>query len=170
MERITELTPSQVENLRGWLQRPNGGWVLTNDELAFEAVEGGGLLVRSRKAMGHGPAPEAHDYHDEVTGYPESTEDESTLGIIADAMGTIAEGMVQLSRATDRMIEDIELGDTDLDRGREALAKAVVAAEGGDTAKAQVLREIGDTYLRGWESLVYRPQQLITNVNTEESR
>ena len=44
-EHITELNPGGVDKLRGWLVRPNGS--LTMGRVTFEAVEGGGVLVRT---------------------------------------------------------------------------------------------------------------------------
>ena len=49
-EHITELNPGGVDKLRAWLVRPSGS--LSMGRVTFEAVEGGGILVRSRPYTG----------------------------------------------------------------------------------------------------------------------
>jgi hypothetical protein len=44
-EYVIQLSARQVARLRAWLEFPNGGLPL--DRVTFEAVEGGGILVRS---------------------------------------------------------------------------------------------------------------------------
>lgn len=45
MEHIVELSPEQRRVLSLWLNAPNGGCVI--GRVTFEAVEGGGILVRT---------------------------------------------------------------------------------------------------------------------------
>jgi hypothetical protein len=45
-EHLTELNPVGVDRLRTWLARPNGS--LTMGRVTFEAVAGGGILVRTK--------------------------------------------------------------------------------------------------------------------------
>jgi hypothetical protein len=46
-ERIVQLGADDAARLRAWLARPNGG-IKLGSRLTVEAVEGGGLLVRTR--------------------------------------------------------------------------------------------------------------------------
>lgn len=46
-ERIVQLSAEEAARLRAWLAAPNGG-IRLGPRLTVEAVEGGGLLVRSR--------------------------------------------------------------------------------------------------------------------------
>lgn len=46
-EHIVEVFPQDMDNLRKWLQRPNGALILGN-RLVLEAVEHGGIFVRTQ--------------------------------------------------------------------------------------------------------------------------
>lgn len=46
-EYIAQLSRSQREELSSWLRSPNGA-LTVGDRVTFEAVEGGGVLVRVR--------------------------------------------------------------------------------------------------------------------------
>lgn len=45
-EHLTELNPCGVDRLREWLARPDGA--LSMGRVTFEAVAGGGILVRTK--------------------------------------------------------------------------------------------------------------------------
>lgn len=47
-EHIAELSRGERMGLLSWLQAPNGGCTLGQPGVTFEAVEGGGILVRTR--------------------------------------------------------------------------------------------------------------------------
>lgn len=50
-EHIVKVAAKHMDDLRRWLERPNGSF--TVDRATLEAVEGGGILVRTRP-FGHG--------------------------------------------------------------------------------------------------------------------
>jgi hypothetical protein len=49
-EHVTELNPGGTDKLRAWLARPRGS--LSMGRVTFEAVAGGGILVRTRPYTG----------------------------------------------------------------------------------------------------------------------
>lgn len=58
--RIISLDPTDTGHLRDWLTRPNGALPLA--EVTFEAVEGGGVWIRTRPTVAQtrlAPAPHA---------------------------------------------------------------------------------------------------------------
>lgn len=48
-ERIARIRSIAMPELRKWLENPNGAFSVPKSNVTFEAVEGGGILVRVRK-------------------------------------------------------------------------------------------------------------------------
>lgn len=56
-EHIVPVAAKHMDNLRRWLERPNGSF--TADRVTLEAVEGGGILVRTQPFGGRDVCVEA---------------------------------------------------------------------------------------------------------------
>lgn len=48
-EHIARVFNKDMDRLREWLKRPNGSFIVDSGQLVIDAVEDGGILVRTRK-------------------------------------------------------------------------------------------------------------------------